>query len=247
MGSKSAGQTSSSDGDNVRTTQETTSVRHEESGDATPSSSRSSAPSSSAGHEPSSTPGSVSAQGSRGSYEEDLEARRRDEYGGTNIGAAFFGWLVAIGMTLILAGIVGAIAAAVGTNLNVGLSEAEGNAASIGIGAGIALLLVLMLAYFAGGYVAGRMSRFDGGRQGVAVWLIGLVITLLVVGVGVLFGDQYNIFKRVNLPSLPIPTESATIGGLIALAAILLGTLLAAFLGGKIGQRYHRKIDRVGT
>ncbi|MDQ3325429.1 MAG: hypothetical protein M3529_06845 [Actinomycetota bacterium] len=247
MGSKSAGQTSSSDGDNVRSTQETTSVRHEESGDSTPSSSRSSAPSSSAGHEPSSTPGSVSAQGSRRSHEEDLEARRRDEYGGTNIGAAFFGWLVAIGMTLILAGIVGAIAAAVGTNLNVGLSEAEGNAASIGIGAGIALLLVLMLAYFAGGYVAGRMSRFDGGRQGVAVWLIGLVITLLVVGVGVLFGDQYNIFKRVNLPSLPIPTESATIGGLIALAAILLGTLLAAFLGGKVGQRYHRKIDRVGT
>lgn len=235
MGSKSADQTSSSDGDDVRTTRETTGTERVDSEDSTASSTRSSAP------------GSVSAQGSRGSYEDDLEARRRDEYGGTNIGAAFFGWLVAIGMTLILAGIVGAIAAAVGANLNVGLSDAKGSAASIGIGAGIALLLVLMLAYFAGGYVAGRMSRFDGGRQGVAVWLIGLVITLLVVGIGVLFGDQYNIFTRVNLPSLPIPTESATIGGLIALAAILLGTLLAAFLGGKVGQRYHRKIDRVGT
>ncbi len=194
-----------------------------------------------------STPGSTSAQGLRSSHEDDLATRRRDEYGGTNIGAAFFGWLVAVGMTLILAGIVGAIAAAVSANVNITQSEAERQAGSIGIGAGIALLLVLMLAYFAGGYVAGRMSRFDGGRQGVAVWLIGLLITLLVAGVGALFGSEYNIFQRVDLPALPIPTDSATIGGLIALAAVLLGTLLAAFLGGKAGQRYHTKIDRVGT
>ncbi len=179
--------------------------------------------------------------------EADREARRRDEYGGTNVGAAFFGWLVAIGMTLILAGILGAIAAAVGSNLDVGLKQAKSSAESIGIGAGIALLVVLMVAYFTGGYVAGRMSRYDGGRQGVAVWLIGLLVTIIVVGVGALAGDQYNIFKRVNLPSLPIPTDSATIGGLIALAVILLGTLLAAFLGGKAGERYHRKIDRVGA
>lgn len=195
----------------------------------------------------STTPGSTSAQGMRQSHENDLQARRRDEFGGTNVGAAFFGWLVAIGMTLILAGIVGAIAAAVGSSLDVGVTEAEQGAGTIGIGAGIALLLILMIAYFAGGYVAGRMSRFDGGRQGVAVWLIGLIITIIVVGIGLIFGNQYDIFSRVNLPNLPIPTDTATTGGLIALAAVLVGTLLAAFLGGKAGQRYHTKIDRVGT
>ena len=47
-----------------------------------------------------------------------------------------------------------------------------------GIGGGIAVLVVLFLAYLAGGYVAGRMSRFDGARQGLAVWVIGLLVVL---------------------------------------------------------------------
>jgi hypothetical protein len=33
---------------------------------------------------------------------------------------------------------------------------------------------------------------------------------------------------------------------LIALAAIVLGTLLAAVAGGKAGTHFHRKVDRVG-
>ncbi len=77
------------------------------------------------------------------------------------------------------------------------------------------------------------------------MWLFGLLATLLVVGVGALFGSQYDIFDRVNLPSMPIPSDTATWGGLITLGAVLVGTLLAAFLGGKVGQRYHTKVDRV--
>ncbi|MEJ7690695.1 MAG: hypothetical protein WKF76_09855 [Nocardioidaceae bacterium] len=47
------------------------------------------------------------------------------------------------------------------------------------------------------------------------------------------------------MPSIPIPTDTATWGGIITLAAVLLGTLLAAVVGGKVGQRYHTKVDRV--
>jgi uncharacterized integral membrane protein len=35
-----------------------------------------------------------------------------------------------------------------------------------------------------------------------------------------------------------------TTGGLITLAAILVGTLLAAMAGGKAGTHFHRKVDR---
>jgi uncharacterized integral membrane protein len=35
-----------------------------------------------------------------------------------------------------------------------------------------------------------------------------------------------------------------TVGGIILLVAVVVGTLLAAMLGGKAGQRYHTKIDR---
>jgi hypothetical protein len=43
---------------------------------------------------------------------EATEARRREEFGGFNLGADFFGWLVAVAMAVLLASIVGAIAAA---------------------------------------------------------------------------------------------------------------------------------------
>jgi hypothetical protein len=169
----------------------------------------------------------------------------QDRFGGINWGAAFFGWLVAVGLTILLTGIVGAVAAAVSDSTNVTQSQAERTAGTIGIVAAIVLLVVLALSYYAGGYVAGRMSRFDGGKQGLAVWIIGLVVTLLVLGVGAAFGNEYNIFDRVNLPRLPISTDDLSLGGVITAVAVLVLTLLAAMLGGKVGQRYHNKVDRV--
>jgi hypothetical protein len=182
---------------------------------------------------------------SSGSSAKNTEDLRREEYGGFNAGAAFFGWLVAIALTVLLASILGAIAAALGNTLNFTQSDAQRQAGTVGISTAVALLVVLMVGYFAGGYVAGRMSRYDGGRQGAGVWLIGLVVTVLAVVIGVIAGSQYDIFRRVDLPSIPIPTDTLTTGGIIALAAVLVGTLLAAFLGGKSGERYHRKIDRI--
>jgi hypothetical protein len=39
--------------------------------------------------------------------------------------------------------------------------------------------------------------------------------------------------------------STVTTGGLIALAAVVVGTLLAAIAGGKVGTHYHGKIDRI--
>jgi hypothetical protein len=171
------------------------------------------------------------------------DAHARDRFGGTNIGAAFFGWLVAIAMTILLSSIVGAIATALGAAGVVSQTEAQRQAGTIGIVAAGVLLVIMLLAYYTGGYVAGRMSRFDGGRQGIAVWLIGLLVTVLAVVVGWIFGSDYNLLSRVNLPSLPIPTEQLGWGGIITALVILIGTALAAMAGGKVGHRYHDKVD----
>jgi amino acid transporter len=173
-------------------------------------------------------------------------ARQREEYGGVNWGAAFFGWLVAVGLGSLLVAIVAAAGAAVGLT-QVSGGEVEQNAESIGLGGAIVLLVVLMIAYYCGGYVAGRMSRFDGARQGFGAWLFGIVITLLLALAAVILGSEYNVLEQLNLPSLPVGESTLTTGGAIALAAVLLGTLLAAVVGGKAGERYHRKIDRVGV
>jgi amino acid transporter len=192
----------------------------------------------------SSHPGDAATSGASRSATEGL---RREVYGGFNLGAAFFGWLVAVALTVLLASIVGAIAAALGNTLNFTQSDAQRQAGTVAVSTAVALLVVLMIAYFAGGYVAGRMSRYDGGRQGSGVWLIGLIVTVVAVLVGVVAGSQYDIFRRVNLPSIPVPTDTLTTGGIIALAAVLLGTLIAAFAGGKAGERYHRRIDSISA
>lgn len=174
------------------------------------------------------------------------EERRRERFGGINWGSAFFGWLVAIAVAVLLTSIVGAVAAGVGSNTEVTQSDAEREAGTIGVVAAIVLLVVLMIAYYAGGYVAGRMSRFDGGRQGLAVWVIGLVLTLIAVGLGILFGSEYNILDRVDLPTMPIPTDALGWGGAITAAAVLVGTLVAAMAGGKVGRHYHSRVDAAG-
>ena len=175
----------------------------------------------------------------------DRHLRARDEYGGLNWGAAFFGWLVAIGMAALLTAILSAAGAAIGlTSLTE--SEAKGSAETLSIVGGALLVAVLLIAYYAGGYVAGRMSRFDGVRQGIAVWTFGLLVTLALAAAGAIFGSEYNVLAQLNLPRIPIDEGDLAKGGVIALAAILIGTLIAAALGGKVGHRYHDKVDRAG-
>jgi hypothetical protein len=167
-------------------------------------------------------------------------------YRGFKGGAAFFGWLVAIGLIALLTGIVGAIAAAVDYATTIDWTAAESDAGTIGIASGAILVVILAIAYYNGGYVAGRLARFDGARQGFGVWLIGVLVTAVVAGIAALAGSQYDVLDRVDLPSVPIADSTLTTGGLIALGAAVLITLFAALIGGKAGQRYHRRIDRSG-
>jgi hypothetical protein len=187
---------------------------------------------------------SVPARETTGSA--DAMQRQRDEHGGLNWGAAFFGWLVAIGLASLLIAVLSAAGAAVGLT-NTSASDATSNAGTVSIVGGIVMLVILLIAYYAGGYVAGRMSRFTGPRQGLGVWLIGLIVTLVLAVAGVVLGAEYNVLSQLNLPRIPVDEGSLTTGGLIALAAIVIGTLLAAMAGGKQGTHYHRKIDRTGA
>ena len=167
----------------------------------------------------------------------------RERFGGFNWGSDFFGWLVATGVAVLLLAIAGAIGGPIAGSSFTSSQQAAGSASTIGIIGGIVLLLVLALAYYAGGYVAGRMSRFDGGRQGLGVWIVGLVITILLAIAGAVLGSQFNILAQLNLPTVP-NAGSLGIGALITLVLVLVVTLVAAMGGGKLGQRYHHKVDR---
>ena len=186
------------------------------------------------------------AHPTRGAARDAIDAQR-SRYGGIKWGAAFFGWLSANGLAVLLVALLSAAGVAIGLTQGVpSTDEAAQQADTIGVVGGIVLLVILFLAYLAGGYVAGRMARFDGTRQGVAVWVIGLLVVLALAALGLVFGAQFNVLQQLNLPRIPIDEGTATTGGLIALVAVLLVTLLGAVLGGKLGDHYHRKVDRAG-
>ena len=171
---------------------------------------------------------------------------RRERFGGLNPGAAFFGWLVAIAVSLLLTGIVGAIAAAAGTSTQV--QQTADQAATRHHRPG------------GGGRAAGRaddrllrrrlrrgpdvpLQRLQAGPRCVDHRRRGDVAMVVL---GAIFGNQYDIQSRVNLPRLPVTADALTTGGVVAALAVLVGTLVAAMAGGSVGTHYHRRVDRVG-
>lgn len=175
-----------------------------------------------------------------------VRERQRQEYGGTNWGAAFFGWLVAVGLGALLTALVTAAGAAIAISEFESVGEATAETETIGLTGGIALFVVALIAYFAGGYVAGRMSRFDGGRQGLAVWLWSILAVVVLALLGAIAGEEYNLFAALELPRIPVDEGDLTTGGVLVMVAIALGALLAAMAGGKAGEAYHRRVDRAG-
>jgi hypothetical protein len=204
-------------------------------------------------------------QGRRSGYASQREARRarqvqrqsaaaaaeREMFGGVKIGAAFFGWLTATGTAVLLTALVAAsgAAVAVATNTNVGnaRTQAAQNPKTVGFVGGAALLAIIFVAYFCGGYVAGRMARFNGAIQGLAVWLWAVVIAVVLAIVGAAGGSRYNVLGKLNsFPRIPVDEGTLSTAGIVALIAVAVASLVGAVLGGMAGMRFHRKVDTVG-
>jgi hypothetical protein len=171
-----------------------------------------------------------------------MHDRQRVRFGGIRWGSAFFGLLSAIGLAAMLLSIVAAAGVAIGVSQIENVTD--GDAETIDLGGAILVLAILALSWFCGGYVAGRMARFDGMRQGIGVWgwtvLIGIVLAIAAI----IGGSEYDVFAQLNLPNIAVGDETLTTGGAITLAAALVVTLIAAIAGGKVGDRFHRRVDR---
>jgi len=198
-------------------------------------------------HDHDATVSTEGASATRGRARDAVDAQR-ERFGGITWGAAFFGWLSANGLAVLLVALLSA--AGVGLSLAQGVDSVSDVPADtgdvLGVAGVVALLVVLFLAYLGGGYVAGRMARFDGARQGLAVWLIGLLVVVLLAVAGVALGAEFNVLQQLDLPRIPIDEGTATTTGIVTLAAVLVATLVGALLGGKLGTRYHRRVDRAG-
>jgi hypothetical protein len=150
------------------------------------------------------------------------------------------GVLVAYGAFAVLAALVGAIATAVGLNTNL----AGNDWATLGVGSAIAVAVVLLVAYLFGGYVAGRMARRAGLLNGLAVFVLAVVLVAAVAAIAASQADANAV--QANLRSLGIPTTGTEWGKIGSLAGIgsLAAMLLGALLGGVLGERWHTKLTR---
>ncbi len=162
------------------------------------------------------------------------EARHR--FGGVDVPATLAGALAALGTAVILAGV---LAGAGTVGYQMGVDDAAEKLTAGGLIGG---LVTLLMAFLVGGWVAGRVARYDGGRNGLltAPWFV--LFAAGAAALGAWAGDKYNVFRNVNLPQWfdgDALTGAAIVTGLLALA-VMLG---AGWVGGRLGERYHRRAD----
>jgi hypothetical protein len=159
----------------------------------------------------------------------------RGRFGGIDPAAIAAGTLSALGAAVL----IGSSLAAIGSvAYQLGVDDDD----SVSLGGIIAGALTLLVAFFIGGWVAGRMARYDGGRNGLLAAACFVVLAALGALVGAIFGDRHDVFRDINLPQWfrsGAFTWGAVASTILGIAAIM----FAAYLGGRIGSRYHERAD----
>ena len=159
--------------------------------------------------------------------------------------AVFFGVIAAIGLGASLAALVlGGLVAA-------GVTDLSQNAASLvdrmAAGGGAIAVAILALSYLGGGYVAARMARFDGWRQGLGVWLFSVALVGAAATSAWVAGGELDPTQSIALPSNPIDEGPLSDNGWVLAAVAGLVPLVFAVIGGMLGERFHRAVDQVSV
>ena len=178
-------------------------------------------------------------------YSETLqmrEERLREEYGGFDWLAIAAGCILAVVFGAVLLPISGAVLDPLGFTLDL-----SGPVDAIVVTGFVVVGLLLFLSCFLGGYVSGRMVRFDGGRNGAAAVLAGVVLAFVLVLFGSLLPGALITFLSDFMTNTVRPVFENLMQNGAAGTGVLIGALLVAllggFLGGLLGNRYHTRID----
>ena len=114
--------------------------------------------------------------------------------------------------------------------------------ASNAVPVAVALSVLIFFAYLVGGYAAGRMARFAGVKQGIAVWLWQIMV--LILGSLATFLAPHLFQNGVAHLSLQKLIAGDFANGLLAVLLVLALSFLGAILGGLLGRLYHRRVDK---
>jgi hypothetical protein len=195
------------------------------------------------------------ASGSYGGYStgysdvlRDREEYLRDIYGGVDWLASFVGFIFA----LLFASLLG-VGAAIFLLAPLGLGDSlgSGQLTSTAITGFAIIAAVGFFSFLFGGYISGRMARYDGGRNGAMVLLWTVLIAALLLVLSGLLGNVISGTPTGDVVGQTLSfgnTAVDLVGGLgvpgaVVSGGVILAALLGGMLGGRLGSRYHREID----
>lgn len=112
------------------------------------------------------------------------------------------------------------------------------------------VVLVTFVSLLVGGFAAGRMSRYSGGLNGMGagLWILLFMIVLALggwVASGLNMVDRF--LDRVMAPDWIVGIEVSGILAsprtVVASAVLAVTLILGGYVGGRLGERYHRRLD----
>jgi hypothetical protein len=171
----------------------------------------------------------------------NIEAARRN--GGAEFGASIAGMFAALGLLTFIGALVAAGANQLDYQLN--LIDLEGELLELSAVGALVALVAVFLAFVFGGWVAGRIARYEGAKHGMGSGLWLLVLAGIFALLGALVGPEYNAFGPAGLPDWfsAIRSDVRTGGSILILAAAILAVLGGGYVGGRLGETFHRKAD----
>lgn len=167
----------------------------------------------------------------------------RERFGGADILAGLLGMFAAVGVLVFLSSLIAAGGGGIPYQLN--QIELDGTLQEVEVAGAIVAILVVLVSFVAGGLTAGRMARYDGGINGLGAALWFILLVAIFGALGLWFGDEYNAFGGVDLPNwlAQIGADDVTLKSVAAALAGIVAALLGGYIGGGLGEQYHRGID----
>lgn len=167
----------------------------------------------------------------------------QERYGKSDFVASIVGMFAGLGTLIFLGALLAAGAGGIDFQLNLLTNEGTLDEASI-LGLVVAGLTVFV-AMIVGGYASGRMAVHNGGVNGLGagLWLILLVAVFAALGAWA--GAEYNAFNRADLPNwfAQLDADDLTAMAVVASAVLVFATLAGGYVGGRIGDAHHTRVN----
>ncbi len=165
-----------------------------------------------------------------------------ERFGKPDVLAAIVGMFAGLGTLVFLVALFAAGAAGIDFQLNMLEDGTLTDASVVGL---IVAAAVVFVSFIVGGFAAGRMSRYNGGMNGLGagLWLIFFVAIFGALGVWV--GAEYNAFNQPNLPNwfAQFGADDLTAMAVVAGVVLIVATLAGGYVGGRLGEAYHTRVD----